>query len=356
MATSGLVGTTVVRINDTIDAALRRARIPAAAGTSETLQIGQRIAFTWLSSLPNHGPLQWTIESTVVGTALGRVLYTMPSGTVDLRNVLYRSMTRPAGTASSSAGGTATNAFDADTTTSCTQTSINGNISLNYGSGNNQSITTVGVMANGAQTYTLLFEYSSDGITWSTIAAPGETDYPDYDWVYFDISSPVSAQYFRVRETGGSTLDIRELYWGTTPSELPVSRMNQDDYTSLPNKTFQSSPITNFFVRRNAFSVQVYMWPSANTWFNQISVWRWRYPQDPGAVNLEFEIPQRWLNAMIAHLAYQMALEVGGQNNLDPKFIDWLRQVSITETTEAELEERDDSPIFFGASLDPYTS
>lgn len=354
MATSGTIGQTRIRVNDVIDAAMRRSGIPAASGTPETNEIGIRVAFTYLSALANRGIVQWTIENAVLGTVPNQIVYDMPSGTIEVRNILYRTSSRPSGTAASSAGGTAANAFDADVDTACIQTSIDGNISLQYATA--QIVTSVGIMAYGDQTYDLVFEASSDAITWTQVLAPGETDYDDGEWVYANINTPASATYFRVRETGGSTLSVRELYFATQPNEVTITRFNQDDYTAQPFKTQSSAPITNVFVERRFDVVRLYMWPTANTAFNQISVWRWRYPQDPGALAQSFEIPNRWYDALIKSVALEIAVEVGAQYGVPLDRISLLGRMADKATQEAELEERDNSSSFIDPGLRVYTA
>lgn len=354
MATSGTVGQTRIRVNDVIDAAMRRARLPSAAGTPETLDIGRRVAFTYLSSLANRGIVQWTIENTILGTVPNQIIYDLPTGTVEVRNVMARTMSRPTGTASTSAAGTADNAFDADVDTVCTQTSTNGNIGLAYTT--DQVVVCVGVLTNGARTYNLIFEASEDGVTYTTVLAPGSTDYLDGIWTYRTINTPASMPYFRVRETAGGTLNVRELYFGTAPNEVTVSRMNQDDYTAQPFKNQSGSPSTNFFVERRFDVVRLYMWPTSNTAFNQYSIWRWRYPQDPGDLSDEFEIPSRWNQALINYVALEMAVEVGGQYGITIDWINLLGGIAEKSTKEAELEERDNSPIFWTPQIAVYTT
>jgi hypothetical protein len=118
------------------------------------------------------------------------------------------------GTAATSDGGTAANAFDGDPATDCTQVAPDGNISFDYGADTTKPISRVGILPNGNQTLNLVFEYSDDNAaTWTTAVAPGSVAYVDQVAVYYDLTSPISARAWRVRETDGGTLDLAEVYF-----------------------------------------------------------------------------------------------------------------------------------------------
>lgn len=352
MATSGTVGTTLVRINDMIDAGMRRARIPAAAGTPETLQIGLRIIWNYLTSAFNRGDLQFTIDKVILGTVPNQIVYSIP-GMVQISNILYRTVTVPTGTAFASSG-TASNAFDLDVDTACTNTAPDGHIGIVYSS--DQIITDVGILPDTDATWDLVLETSADGVTYETLYAAGSKDYVDKVWTYFDIENPATSSYFRVRETGGGTLAVREISLGTAPNEITIATLNQSQYTSLPNKTAQGSPIVQYYAERRAFLMRFYMWQTANTWFDRIVFWGWRYPMDPGAVNLELEVPPRWQKAIIDMVAFELAVEVGGVNGIPLDYVAFLGRMADRSTFEAENEEIASGNQYVSLGIGIYTS
>ena len=65
-----------------------------------------------LSSLINIGIQYWAVKKEVIGLVPDKYIYTLPVGANDALNVLYRTMTRPTGSYSSSAGGKAALAGD----------------------------------------------------------------------------------------------------------------------------------------------------------------------------------------------------------------------------------------------------
>lgn len=351
MTTSGTVGTTVVNITRMCETALRRTGLPSGEITAELLDIARNNLYSFLSALSNKGVNLWCIEKSILGVAPGQLYLDLPVGTVDELNTVRRSITYPAdGTASSSAGGTAANAFDKDTDTACTQTSTNGNIKYDFGE--DVTIVTLGVLPNATATWNLSWEYSTDDTTWTVVYAPGSATYTTAEWSWADIEIPHAAQYFRVRETGGGTLDVQELCFGRSPTDIPLSRLNRDDYTNLPSKSFQSD-VTSFWLDRQRTQPRMWLWPTPNSHFVPIVVWRQRHIQDLGALTNEAEIPQRWIDAVEWELTKRMALE--SPRPLDANRMQLILRENDRTMQEANDEERDNSPIYFTPNIGVYT-
>lgn len=351
MATSGTVGTTLIRVDDLINHSLRRAGVPAAQNTPEVQLAAKNNLYFYLCTLANKGMNLWAIEKTAIGLVAGQQVYDTPVGTVDIINALYRTVTLPSdGTAYSSAGGTADNAFDQDIDTVCTQTSSNGYISYQWDDA--VTITGASIMSNGTDTYTLIFESSEDGSTWTEIYTADAQSYADRTWVSFDFTATRTAEYFRVRETGGATLDVREIIFAQAPFEIPMARMNIDDYSSLVNKTFQQRQVLQYYFKRVRSQPQMLVWPVPSYDFDQIVIWRTRHIQDVGALTNEIEVPQRQYEALICELAKRMVMEIPGA---DLNRIPILNQMAIEATGFADDEERDKSDIYWTPNIGVYT-
>ena len=82
-------------------------------------------------------------------------------------------------------------------------------------------------------------------------------------WTWFDLDSSVAARYFRVLATSG-TLGFSQIYLGNMPTEIPLARINRDDYTNLPNKSFQSSRPLQFWFDRQVNQPVMRLWPVPN--------------------------------------------------------------------------------------------
>ena len=356
MAYSGTVGTTVIDVQTLIDHGARRCGKLAEELTSEQVLASKNSLFFLLSNLINIGIQYWAIEKKVFGLQADKYVYDLPLGGVDVLNALYRRMNRPTpnslGGYASSAGGTVGNAFDSETTTICTQTSANGSISVDYGTDNEVYVGSIGVLPGTSGSFNVVFEYSTDGSTWSTLYSPGATTWVDNEWLWYDITAGQTVQYYRMRETGGNTLSVRELYFGNNSTEITMARLNRDDYTNLPNKNFTANQPFQFWFDRTIPQASIYLWPVPSDPFVQMTVWYSRQIQDVGALSGELEIPQRWFEATVMMLAHRMSLELPG---VDLNRIQYLEGQADKYLNIVEQEERDKSPIYFAPNISVYT-
>lgn len=350
MATSGTVAQTTITVIDLLTSAIQRCGKKANEITPEILELARRSLFFYITSLGNLGINLWTIDYQILGLIKNQGSYVLPAGTIDVLNVLYRTTTRVSAGAVSSAGGTVANAFDGNISTSCTQLSANGNISIDFTTSG--TVITVGIMPNGNQTYNLVYETSDDFVTWTTVYAPGSVTYVDKSWTYADIAVPITARYFRVRETAGGTLNIRELIFGTNVTEIPLGRINNDDYTNLPNKQATSSQPCQFWYNRLLTAPKLVLWQVPNTYFGAVVAWRHRQIQDIGAFTNEVEMPQRWSESLITNLSARISLEIPG---VEPWRIEMLAKLAAGADIISGNEERDNSPMNINVNIGAYT-
>jgi hypothetical protein len=356
MAYSGTVGTTVIQVQTLIDHGARRCGKLAEELTSEQLLSARESLYFLLSNLINIGIQYWAIDKKVYGLQANNYVYKLPIGGNDVLQALYRRMNRPTpnstGGYASSAGGIVGNAFDNNIDTSCTQTSANGNISVDYGTNNPVYVGSIGVLPGVSGSFNAVFEYSVDGITWSTLLAPGVTAWVNNEWLWYDIEAGQTVQYYRIRETGGNTLVLRELYFGNNSTEITMARLNRDDYTNLPNKNFTANQPFQFWFNRTIPQSEIYLWPVPSDPFVQMTVWYSRQIMDVGDLYGELEVPQRWFEAVVFMLAHRMSLELPG---VDAARIQYLDGQADKYLGLAEAEERDKSPVYFAPNISVYT-
>ena len=356
MAYSGTVGQTVISVQTLIDHGARRCGKLAEELAVEQVQSAKESLFFFLSNLANLGINYWAINKTVIGLNANQYIYSLPVGAVDAQNVLYRQMDRPVGTYTSSAGGTASNAADNDLTTYCQQTSTNGNIAVSFGTTNTQYIGSIGFMpyiaGGGSGTWSYVLEYSTDGSTWMTLSTGTSVAVTDYQWVWTDVDPGQNVAFYRMRATNGTTLALRELYFGNNSRELQMSRLNRDDYTNLPNKNFTANQPFQFWFDRTIPQPTLYLWPVPSDPFVQMTVWYSRQIMDVGALNGQLEIPQRWYEAVLMNLSHRMSLELPGVP-LDR--VGYLEKMAAQYLNDAESEERDKSPIYLAPNISVYT-
>jgi hypothetical protein len=357
MATSGTVGLTTVSVQNLIDDAARASGKLAEELTVEQVQSSKRNLFYVLSSIINKGIQYFAIKKTVIGLNADQYIYNMPVGSNDALNVLYRQMERPTGSYSTSAGGTVANVYDGDTSTFCQQTSANGNISVNYGTGDPVYIGSIGILpyisGGGSATWTITFEYSVDGSTWNTLDSLGSIVVTDNEWVWTDIDPGQNVIAYRVRASGGTTLALREFYLGNNSREIQMARLNRDDYTNLPNKNFTANQPYQFWFDRTIPVPTIYLWPVPSDPFIQMTVWYSAQIEDIGGLSGELAIPDRWLLAVESMLAHRMSLILPAVP-LDR--VKYLEGQADRNFNDAEQEERDKSPIYWAPNISVYTS
>jgi hypothetical protein len=351
MAYSGTVGQTVVSVQDLIDHGARRSGKLAEELTSEQIYAAKQSLFFLLSNLSNIGINYWAISQKVFGLNAEKFIYELPAGSIDVLNVNYRTMNRPTGDVSASSGNAA-NAVDSDITTVNIQTSPNGNISINYGTNNPIYSGSIGILPGVSGSFHILLEVSNDGSNWTLLRDCGVETWVDNQWLWYQIDPGASVQYYRMRETGGNTLQVREFYVGNMSREVPMARLNRDDYTSLPNKNFTANQPYQFWFNRTIPYPQITLWPTPSDPFVQMVVWYSRQIMDVGALNGQLEIPDRWYLAVQNMLAHQMSMELPG---VDLQRVQYLEVQAEKYLNLAESEERDKSPIYLAPNIAVYT-
>jgi hypothetical protein len=327
MAYSNTVSQTVFNTRKVIENAIRRCKLPAESITAEYVDIANDQLYLLLSDLANMGAPLWCIEKQIIPLYNGVGDVVLDTKVVDILNSNLRQLQTVSGT---------------NTTTSTTHT---------IAFGGDTFVTTVGVKWLAASV-PIALERSPDNIVWETI----QTENPvatTGEWTWFDLESSVATPYFRVRATTG-TLVFEEIYTGNTPTEIPLARMNRDDYTNLPNKYFQSNRPLQYWYDRLIPNPVMHLWPVPNSGADtsQLVIWIQRYIMDVGTMTQELEVPQRWYEAIVSMLAAKMAMEiveveVGMIGMLDAK----AQQALYT----AQAEERDNSPMTIAPNIAMYT-
>jgi hypothetical protein len=329
VAVTGTVSTTVFNTRKVIDHAYRRCRVPPEGISSEQIAFALDSLYLVLSALANRGLQLWCIESYLMPLYQAQGLITLPNGIVDILNTNLRTLgVVNENTNNTTSSTTYTTSFPTDT-----------------------QVTTVGIEWSGASTGYAL-ETSTDGTTWLTVATQTNPSATAQQVTWVDIQGSLATPYFRVRATSG-TLNQTQVILANTPNEIPMARLNRDDYVNLPNKAFEGRPL-QFWVDRLLNAPVLYLWPVPSAQFvtAQVVVWVKRYIMDVGTMTQEIEIPQRWYDAVVYILASRIAEETP---TVDPQMIAILDQKAQRALLEAENEERDDSPIYLTPNIAVYT-
>ena len=350
MAYSGTVGQTVVSVQKFIDQGARMSGKLAEELTVEQVQASKQALFFILSNLINQGINYWCISKKVYGLNIDQYEYLLPVGGNDVLNALYRTLQRPPGAGYASSGSAAL-AFDGNIMTSDAQTSPNGYIAINYGS-NPVYAGSIGILPAVSGSFHILLEWSNDGTTWSLLEDTGVTTWVSGTWLWYDIDPGQTCTYYRMRETGGNTLNVAEFYVGNLSTEVTMARLNRDDYTNLPNKNFSANQPYQFWLNRTIPQATIVLWPAPSDPFVQMTIWYSRQVMDVNDLYDELEIPQYFYQAIQCMLAHQMSLVLPG---VDLARIQYLEGQADKYFTMAENENRDKSPIYYAPNISVYT-
>lgn len=96
---------------------------------------------------------------------------------------------------------------------------------------------------------------------------------------------------------------------GATQTDLTISRVSVSTYSTIPNKTTQGRPI-QVRVDRQAAHPSITLWPTPDASQSYKFVyWRLRRIQDAGTGVQTQDIPFRMLPALVAGLAYYLAMK-----------------------------------------------
>lgn len=354
---SGTVSTTTFDTQKIVDHAFRRCKLKAEQVTGEWQQTARDLLYLQLSALANQGVPLWCLDYRIVALYEGQAQITLPQGTVDVRVANERKVTRLTGTYTSTGGGTVGNAFDDDFATKLIQTVTSGYVNIDFGS--DTQVTTVGLLPGATGTLAVAFQRSEDLSAWTTIRAVSAQTFTDETWAWFDLDGNIAEQYFRLNTSAG-TLNMREIFVGNNATEIPLSRQNIDQYWALTNKTFQGQPLQYFLDRKvdettGKDAPVMNIWPVTNaaSRYDQLTIRRHRYIMDVGMLSDVLEIPQRWYQAIVWGLAKAIAEE---HPDVDADRQGIIKVEYASALGEAQAEERDSSPIFWGANISVYTS
>jgi hypothetical protein len=327
MAYSNTVSQTVFNTRKVMENAFRRCKVRAELITAEYVDIANDQLYLLLSDLANMGAPLWCIEKQIIPLYDGVGDVTLDTRVVDILNSNLRQLQEVDGTKTTDA---TTRTVEFQSTT---------------------FVSTVGVRWSAASV-PIALERSNDGVVWTTV----QTETPVAtagEWTWFDLDSSIATLFFRVRATSGS-LSFSQIYLSNTPTEIPLARLNRDDYTNLPNKTFQSTRPLQYWYDRKIPNPIMHLWPVPNSGAttSQLVLWVQRYIMDVGTMTQELEVPQRWYEAIVAMLAAKLALEIA---EVDTSMIPMLDQKANLALYTAQAEERDNSPMMMAPNISQYT-
>jgi len=349
MATSGTVAQTRVNVRQVIDGAARRCKIPPPKLSREDIRVATELLFEVLSSWSNRGLFLPAIQSHILPMYPGRKTIPCPLGTIDALNTNIRQVTRFTGKYDSSEGDPYL-AFDGQTNTACTQLLAGGWIAIKPT--DPVLPTNFGILFNSSGPVSFTIQSSEDTLIWTDRYT--EVDYPSVAgaWYWWDVEGLELAPFWRIQASMSTVLDIAELVFAGNPLEIPLSKINRDDYMNMPNKAFPSRPV-QFYYDKQVPVPHAILWPAPSYEFTfwQIVMTTQRLIQDPGILTNEIEIPSGGLLALKATLAYHCAGELMGS---------MVKPIELADEMNRALNDfwagqTDSSPTRLSFNISPYT-
>jgi len=347
-ATSGSYSFSNIKAELIIRKAYELIGMPLSMVTAEQYNSALNIINFILSDWTNSNVNLWTLKLNPVFLTPGQASYPLPSNITKVFQVFLRSNVRQLnGTPQSNSGdtydgnggGIAAYAFDGNPATRCTQNVQNGNISYDYGEGVTKQISIIGIQSYVSnRPYSLVLEASQDTINWFTVfTLPPSYPYKAHVISWFYISDPIYARAYRIRETGGYTLDIEELYFNSISQDTTMSEVSRYEYLTYPNKSQIGRP-TIYYVdyQRNP---SLYIWQTPALMYNLIM-----YSGQSSIETLEnytqsVDIPPYFYTPLIYGTAEMLAEQYAPEKTegLRVKYQESLANAVINNTTEVPL-------------------
>lgn len=350
MAYSGTTNQTKINVGQLIEYAFREAGKTSEEQTAQYVVAGKQALFYILQNLSNRGVNLWMLENKLIGTVQNQTIITLPAGTVDVREANWRYVITPnISDALPLDNPDAPNVFHNTLDTYGTSTISENWFGCAYQQA--QRIYQVGFNSYGDATYNFVLETSDDGITWTQRQTFPTTTLKDREWAYYPLEPTNQYKFFRIRETVLPTFSLRALSFSYTQQDIPLARLNRDDYWNLPNKQFTSQRSLQYWFDRQ-ITPQIYLWPIPNNDFQLFQLVIEKQLQDVGQLSDELYIPNRWIAAVQKMLSHQIAMQVPG---VDLQRIGYLEQQAEKWYQMAADEERDKSPWMITPNISYYT-
>ena len=355
MPTTGTVGSTIFSNQQIIDHAFRRCKMVEQEITGEHIVIALDLMWLFTQTLVNRGIKLWNVIPLLLPIYERQATVPCPVGTEDTYTINLRNQNRITGDATATEG-IADNAFDSDLTTACTQVTPAGSITMQLDSAT--FVSTFGIMPNVSGTWDYVIEASNDNFVTTTnlLTRTGQIVVVN-EWLWVDVQGILGGvqdfELYRLRATGTTVLDVIELVYQNKPNEIPMYKLNRNDYANLPDKVSTGRP-TQFWYDRQRTQPEIELWPSpgAEFTFNQITGFVQRQLQDVGVMTDELEVPDRWYLAIVCNLAAELGREL---REVDEIIVPRLDLDAEKYLSNAWTGETDESEVYLRPNISPYT-
>ncbi len=349
MTTSGTYGFQNVPVELLIREAFERIGIAGEMMEYQKLDAAMRSLNFMLAEWTTRGVNLWTLETAFLPLIAGQSQFTLTSKVKNITQASIRTSYRKlGGIPASNKGGNAANAFDGNGQTACTQNQENGTISYDYGAGQVQRVTYVGIQTNVPASYTLTLKGTDgNGTTFTLLTLPRQA----YDinaqgqglTQWFEVPNPALYQVYSITETGGATLNIQEIYFNHMVQDTILSEVSRSEYLSIPLKSQTGRP-TCYYLDRQIIP-RLYLWPAPSSLYTCLVFSYEKMFQDVGNITHTLELPSRFYEPLIWGLGYRMACKYA------PNKIEMARQYEQDAFRIATVDDTERTPIsIYGAT------
>lgn len=331
MSTSGVVAQQAVIVDTLVTHAIQKCgKLPSTAG-GELLQRVREALYFLMADLGNDGVNLWCMNKSVVKVQPYSAAYQLPVGTLDVTQVLYRDLWNIDGVFSGPSV-----------------------VILQFTATESQPVNSISFEFAAPGTATLAVEYSTDGANWFTLLNLAPVTVVDGSTMTIDLDNTSTAQYWRLRElTAPSILGMRNILFRKVNNELPLWKLNLDDYANLPNKNTTGQKALQFWFDKQ-INPRMWVWPVPTTDVGQLVIWSASQPQDPGSMTNELAVPTRWYRYIAAALAREAAMLIP-PNELPPGRLVELKADATEFRLRAIDGESDGASYQLAPNISPYT-
>lgn len=249
-----------------------------------------------------------------------------------------------------SAGGLPANAFDNDINTIFTQTSPNGSITIGFDAP--KTVSAFGVLSAVDRYYNLKL-YGSDTKTdgsWVLLydtkrQLPFEGSPTIMNTRWFVLPTPQVFLYYKLEETGGETISIREFYLQEFQFSRPLSTIGRSSYQQITTPNQKSSASIGSIQKAND-RINVQLWGTPidilddsdefnNQGYNFLYLRGSRFPLDFKSLLAEVDINGRFLGTFTDHLSKELA------SMYAPNLYDLRKKISDETMLAARMQDND---------------
>lgn len=306
-----------------------------------------------LSHWPNRGLNLFTNFQGIIPIVVGQNMYRMPANISKILEAkLVNSNRLLNGTPQSNTttsfdntgGGTASIPFNQNPQAGvgCLQTAPNGNISYTYNLNpmTPQAILYVGVTTAVTQVYQLVIECSfltnPQPQDWITVYQAQSMTYYYGLTQWFSLPNTFTTANWRIRETGGNTLNIAQIYFNIPYYSLPMKPVGRDLFFQFPTNSQSALSTTYWNNRIIDISFDVWALPVEGYQFFVYNAVR--QIQDIGSFFNSLDIGPKFVEAATAGLAYKLAQKYAPEriSDLDMAYKEVFIEAAKEDTENAE--------------------